>query len=93
MAEIIKFDTSRKKSTEKTGKTGACLHKNVTVFTTPRTVRCAFCGALLDPFDVLLSMVQGDIPTGNGNNEERKLKRELQKRKRDARKRAEERWD
>ncbi len=93
MAEIIKFDSSRKKSKEKSGKTGDCLHKNVTVYENYRTVRCSFCGTLLDPFDVLLSMVQGYIPADPFHREETLMTRELLKREEKARKREEKTWD
>ena len=69
MADIIRMDKSRRRieerrRIEKRGRREdyACEHKNVTVYAEYRSVRCSFCGASLDPFDVLLDMVRGYIP-------------------------------
>ena len=81
MAKIIRLDTSRKKPSEKANQTPAgCEHKNVVVYERYRTVRCALCRSLLDPFDVLLDMVKGYIPPERENREEARLAREEAKR-------------
>ena len=82
MAKIIRLDTSRKKPREQADRTAAgCEHKNVVVYERYRTVRCAFCRSLLDPFDVLLDMVKGYIPPERENKEEARLAREEAKRR------------
>ena len=82
MAKIIRLDTSRKKASEKADQTPAgCEHKNVVVYERYRTVRCALCRTLLDPFDVLLDMVKGYIPPERENEEEARLARESAKRR------------
>ncbi|NLW80714.1 MAG: hypothetical protein GXY42_03435 [Desulfovibrionales bacterium] len=82
MAKIIQLDTSRKRpraaGPEK--RTG-CEHKEVIAYTVYRTVCCSICGAELDPFDVLLDMIKGYIPSGADDAEERKLLREVEKRR------------
>ena len=82
MAKIIQLDTPRKRpraaGPEK--RTG-CEHKEVIAYTVYRTVCCSICGAELDPFDVLLDMIKGYIPSGADDAEERKLLREVEKRR------------
>jgi hypothetical protein len=81
VAKIIRLDTSRKKPKEKAARAPAgCEHKNVVVYERYRTVRCALCRALLDPFDVLLDMVKGYIPPERENKEEARLDKEEAKR-------------
>ena len=82
MAKIIRLDTSRKKPREEAARAPAgCDHRNVVVYERYRTVRCAFCRSLLDPFDVLLDMVKGYIPPERENSEEARLAREETKRR------------
>ena len=82
MAKIIKFDTAKKKTAPpiKLADTGICGHKNVRVSEIKRTVRCVYCGELLDPFDVLVDMVKGYIPEESGSSEEIRLLKEVEKR-------------
>ena len=80
MAKIIKLDTSRKKTVPPIKLAGICGHKNVRVSEVKRTVRCVYCGELLDPFEVLVDMVKGYIPGDTGNSEEIRLLREVEKR-------------
>ncbi|WP_274517594.1 hypothetical protein [Desulfocurvibacter africanus] len=35
-----------------------CEHKEVIVYASERSVRCALCGASLDPFEVLVDLMQ-----------------------------------
>lgn len=44
------------------GPVDGCDHKNVIAYTVFRTASCARCGALLDPFDVLVDMLKGAVP-------------------------------
>ena len=82
MAKIIRLDTSRKKPREKEARPSAgCEHKNVVIYERYRTVRCALCRSLLDPFDVLLDMVKGYIPPERENRGEARLAREEAKRR------------
>jgi hypothetical protein len=48
-----------------------------------RTVCCALCRTLLDPFEVLLDMVKGYIPLERENKEEARLAREEAKRRKE----------
>ena len=80
MAKIIKLDTSKKKAAPPMHDAGSCEHKNVRVSEVYRTVRCVYCGALLDPFDVLVDMVKGYIPAESGGKEEIRLLKEVAKR-------------
>ena len=81
VAKIIKLDTSKKKTEPAVPETGGCEHKNVRVSEAYRTVHCVYCGALLDPFDVLVDMVKGYIPPDRTNHEEMRLLKEVAKRK------------
>jgi hypothetical protein len=51
----------------------------VTAYTIHRTVRCAICGAELDPFDVLVDMMKSQVP-GTEDAEEKRLREEIRKR-------------
>ena len=84
MAKIIRLDTSRKRPKEKeAGGRDGCEHKNVVVYQMFRTVRCAYCGTLLDPFDVLLDMVKGYVPAEKDDREESRFVHEDAKRKKE----------
>ena len=63
-----------------------CEHKRVIAYTAFRTVRCALCGAHLDPFDVLVDMLKGYVEPGANNLEEKRLDKEVEKRSRKQRK-------
>lgn len=39
-----------------------CAHKDVVVYRDSRRVYCAVCGVELDPFDVLVSVVEAQPP-------------------------------
>lgn len=59
MAKIASMHEARRRREEKRKTTLAeCPHKDVIVFANDRSVRCAVCGATLDPFDVLVDLVQ-----------------------------------
>lgn len=80
MAKIIRFDsTGRKPGPGR--KKQQCAHKQVVVYTVYRTVCCAFCGAELDPFDVLADMFKAHVPPDNGGREEKRLRREIAQRR------------
>lgn len=81
MAEIIRLDSTRKKTDKAaTRHSEICDHKHVIAYTVFRTVRCVTCGALLDPFDVLVDMLKGYIPPDGENQEEKRIDKELKKR-------------
>ena len=81
MAKIIQFDSSGKKPKPGSGgKKPGCAHRRVIAYTVYRTVRCELCGMELDPFDVLVDMLQGHVPPDDGNREEKKLRREMVRR-------------
>jgi hypothetical protein len=82
VAKIIKLDPTRKKPEKADTSSSAtgCDHKRVIAYTVFRTVRCTACGALLDPFDVLVDMLKGYVPPDSENQEERRLNREVKKR-------------
>lgn len=83
MARIIKFDASRTKPKAKERSPASeCGHKQVIAYTVFRTVRCAFCGAELDPFDVLVDMLKAYVPE-NDDSEEKRFRREVEKRSED----------
>lgn len=58
-----------------------CDHKHVIAYTVFRTVRCSTCGTLLDPFDVLVDMLKGYVPSGPNDLEEKRLYEEVERRK------------
>lgn len=60
MAKIASMDEARRKRSEKLRalQVRACEHKEVIVYASERTVRCALCGTSLDPFDVLVDLMQ-----------------------------------
>lgn len=81
MAKIIQFDSSGKKPKPgRPGKKPDCLHRRVIAYTVYRTVRCEVCGMELDPFDVLVDMLKGQVPPDDGNREEKRLHREIARR-------------
>lgn len=81
MAEIIKFDPTRKKPKSICSeKAVACDHKYIIAYTVYRTVCCARCGTQLDPFDVLVDMLKGYVPPGNDDLEEKRLDKEVKRR-------------
>ena len=80
MAQIIKLDTSRRRPPRGDEKTTACRHGNVTAWTAYRTVNCSYCGAELDPFDVLVDMIKGYIPAGRDRAEEHRFAKEAARR-------------
>ena len=87
MAKIIQFDPTKKKpKTVSPEKSLDCEHKRVIAYTAFRTVRCAICGAQLDPFDVLVDMLKSYVEPGANNLEEKRLAREVEKRSRKKRK-------
>ncbi len=55
MAKIIRLDDARPAARMPAS---GCAHKRVKVYRADRTVRCEICNALLDPFDVLVDLVQ-----------------------------------
>jgi len=82
VAEILQFEsTGRKPPADRSGGKPDCAHRRVVAYTAYRTVRCALCGAELDPFDVLVEMFKGAPPTGSGQGEDRKLRREIARRR------------
>jgi hypothetical protein len=52
----------------------------VTAYTVYRTVRCSICGALLDPFDVLVEMLKSHVSPNGGTDEERRFQEEASRR-------------
>jgi ribosomal protein S27E len=60
MVKVASMDEARRKRSEKlkTHMASACEHKEVIVYASERSVRCALCGASLDPFDVLVDLIQ-----------------------------------
>lgn len=60
MVKIASMDEARRKRSErqKTLMARTCEHKEVIVYASERSVRCALCGASLDPFDVLVDLMQ-----------------------------------
>ena len=81
MAKIITLDTShRKRTTAKAAAKGSCPHKEVIAYTAHRTVRCAACGEVLDPFAVLVDLIKGALPP-DANREEQRLLREVTRRR------------
>lgn len=81
MAEIIQFDATRKKPAgEGSVPPAGCAHKQVVAYTVFRTVRCALCGAELDPFDVLVDMLKASVPLNRGGHTEKKLQEEIDRR-------------
>jgi hypothetical protein len=79
LAKIIALDTARKKAKAAEQKMRGCRHRQVTAYALYRSVRCAICGAELDPFDVLVDMLKAQIPNDAGL-EEKRLHREIEKR-------------
>lgn len=79
MTKIIKLDHARKAGKLRNNRQQDCSHKNVTVHISTRTVRCAICGQLLDPFEVLLDMMKGYVPPED-DDEKTKFLREMKKR-------------
>ena len=81
---IIKFDpTRRKPKSVSPEKSRGCDHKQVIAYTFYRTVYCTFCGAQLNPFDVLVDILKGYIPPDKNDLEEKKLNKEVERRNRE----------
>jgi len=81
LAKIIQFDsTGKKPKPGSPGKKTGCTHKQAIASTVYRTVRCAFCGTELDPFDVLVDMFKAYVPPDTGDGEEKRLCREIERR-------------
>ena len=84
MAKIIKLDASRKKPQRiAQPESKGCEHKHVIAYTVFRTVHCSSCGAMLDPFDVLVDMLKGYVPPDGHNQEEKRLEKELKRRRKE----------
>jgi hypothetical protein len=81
MAKIIKLEPFQKLPAQHSVPQIPCEHKNVIAYRVSRTVRCVFCGALLDPFDILVDMIQGYVPAGGGNKEQQRFEKEVWRRK------------
>lgn len=81
MAKIISLATSRRKVKRNDEAPIPCDHKSVTAYRQYRDVRCSCCGEQLDPFDVLVDMIQSAIPPGEDSLEENRFCREVLKRK------------
>ncbi len=66
MAKIASMDEARHKRTQrlKTLMARKCEHKEVIVYASERSVRCALCWASLDPFDVFVDPMQRYGPDG-----------------------------
>ncbi len=63
MTKIINLSDAQQERQRRQGRPDAgCEHKHVTVYRLQRTVCCSLCGELLDPFEVLVEMVQGYVP-------------------------------
>ncbi|NOR25634.1 MAG: hypothetical protein GQ542_14850 [Desulforhopalus sp.] len=89
MAKIIKLDLTRKKpKTVSPEQSVGCEHKHVIAYTVHRTVCCVVCGALLDPFDVLVDMLKGYVPPDGDDLNEKRLGKEMERRKRERHKKA-----
>ena len=87
MAKIIKLDLTRKKpKTVSPEQSVGCEHKHVIAYTVHRTVCCAICGTLLDPFNVLVDMLKGYVPPGGDDLNEKRLGKEVERRRRERRK-------
>lgn len=77
MGKIIRLDTTRKKPTaEIRGNLASCEHKNVVVHEKFKAVRCAVCGALLDPFSVLVDYLKRHVTAEREKAEETLLEEE-----------------
>lgn len=75
------IDPTRKKPGKvDTGHAEGCDHKHVIAYTVFRTVRCTTCGALLDPFGVLVDMLKGYVPPNAEDREEKRMDKEVKKR-------------
>jgi len=74
MGKLIQIEPSRKHLGGDDSSSFGCMHKRVLVLPNDRHVRCAICGELLDPFDVLMNMVQGHKPDGRVDAWERPKK-------------------
>ena len=82
MARIIDFSTEMARRNAATAHESACDHKQVTVYAADRKVYCDTCGAILDPMDVLIDMVQRMAITSSRKhlNEVEKFEREWERR-------------
>ena len=79
MAKIIMFEPFRKKHEEAAPST-SCDHKDVVAYTATRTVHCATCDAILDPYDVMLELLKGATPPVDSNRELKLFSREMARR-------------
>ncbi len=82
MGRIIDFNAKMARKKAAIPHAPACEHKEVTVYVADRKVYCATCGALLDPMDVLVDMVQRMAMNSSRKhlNEVEKFDREWQRR-------------
>jgi len=51
-----------RKRRERDARGEGCVHRDVVVYRDSRRVCCAICGAELDPFDVLVTVVEAQPP-------------------------------
>ncbi len=80
MTKILRFDPTDKKPLPTDEHTRRCDHRQVIAYTVYRTVRCAACGTLLDPFDVLVDLFKGYVPPDAADREEKRLLKEVRRR-------------
>ena len=82
MAKILRFDPSLRQR-EGSGSAATCDHKNVVAYTASRTVQCAACGTVLDPFDTIVELLKGSNPQGDKHRELKMYYQELLRRHQD----------
>ena len=82
MKKIIRLDEVRKRSSSPGPVVEKCQHKEVIVYSRTRVVCCSFCGTELDPFDVLVDLVQTS-PGSDKGKEMKKYIREVKRREKD----------
>lgn len=63
-AKIIDLDAAKQKRQRQESQQH-CPHKDVVVYRDSRRVYCAICGCELDPFDVLVSVVEAQPPAAH----------------------------
>ncbi len=82
MGRIIDFNAKLATRNTALSHAHACDHKEVTVYAADRKVYCNTCGAILDPMDVLVDMVQRMAMTSSRKhlNEVEKFDREWERR-------------
>ncbi|MBC8317474.1 MAG: hypothetical protein H8E41_06175 [Desulfobulbaceae bacterium] len=87
MAKIIQLDLTRKKPKKLHPEQSiGCEHNHVIAYTVHRTVCCAACETLLDPFDVLVDMLKSYVPPCGDDLNEKRLDKEVERRRRERRK-------